>query len=190
MPSSAQEVGETDRERVTADRFFQVLLRRPRPGTALDRVYGYHVQNGSLDQLIESLDVDDDAPSAGEKAMVLGLIQAQRGKSALAVEAFSKAEKRLPDEAACSFYLGKSLLAVGENERAAAAIQRAIDRGPARNEAVPIFTELGRIYGRAGQNEKAFAVWKQLEAMFPRDARVGGQIARALAEEGNLEEAL
>lgn len=190
LPSSAQEVGETDRERVTADRFFQVLLRRPRPGTALDRVYGYHVQNGSLDQLIESLDVDDDAPSAGEKAMVLGLIQAQRGKSALAVEAFSKAEERLPDEAACSFYLGKSLLAVGENERAAAAIQRAIDRGPARNEAVPIFTELGRIYGRAGQNEKAFAVWKQLEAMFPRDARVGGQIARALAEEGNLEEAL
>lgn len=190
LPSSAQEASNTDRERVTADRFFQVLLRRPRPGTALDRVYGYHVQNGSLDQLIESLDVEDDAPSAGEKAMILGLIQAQRGKSALAVDAFSKAEDRLPNEAACSFYLGKSLLAVGENERAAAAIQRSIDRGPARNEAVPIFTELGRIYGRAGQNEKAFAVWKQLETMFPRDASVGGQIARALAEEGNLEEAL
>ncbi|QDT02593.1 tetratricopeptide repeat protein [Rubripirellula lacrimiformis] len=181
---------ESSKEQITADRFLQVLMRRPRPGTALDRVYGFHVQNGSLDDLIESLTVPPDADSAGQKTMIRGLIQAQRGKSALAAEALATAETRLPKDAACSFYLGKSLLAIGETEKAAAAMQRAIDRGPARNEAVPIFTELGRIYGRAGQNEKALAVWTQLESMFPGDGRVGGQIARTQAEEGNLEEAL
>ena len=55
---------------------------------------------------------------------------------------------------------------------------------------MPIFTELGRIYGRAGQNEKALAVWRKLEALFPGDVRVGGQIARTLAEEGNVQESL
>ncbi|MFK8112804.1 MAG: tetratricopeptide repeat protein [Rubripirellula sp.] len=173
-----------------ADRFLEVLMRRPRPGTALDRVYGYHVQNGSLEELITSLEVDDDAENVGASTMILGLIQSQRGKPALAVRALEKAERLLPNDAACSYYLGKAMLAIGQTESAADAIARSIERKPARNEALPIFTELGRIYGRAGQSEKALAVWKQLEAMFPGDARVGGQIAQTLAEEGNVQEAL
>ena len=139
---------------------------------------------------LNSLDVPDDSENAGEQRMILGLLQSNRGQQALAAEAFKRAEKLLPEDAACSFYLGRSLLAVGQTENAAAAMERAIDRKPVRNEALPIFTELGRIYGRAGQNEKALEVWEKLEALFPGDARVGGQIARTLAEEGNVEGAL
>ena len=178
------------RERLLAERFMTVLMRRPRPGTALDRVYGYHVQNGSLEELMESLDVDADQEDSGVKQMVLGLLQAQRGKHAAACDAFAKAEERLPEDAICSYLLGKSLLAIGRTEEAAAAVERSIERGPARNEALPIFTELGRIYGRAGQREKALEVWTKLEALFPGDAKVGGQIARTLAEDGDLEGAL
>ncbi|MEM9368401.1 MAG: tetratricopeptide repeat protein [Planctomycetota bacterium] len=134
--------------------------------------------------------VPKDAPDAGIKTMILGLIQSHRGKQALAADAFQTAEELLPEDAACSFYLGKSLLAIGQTEKAAAAMQRAIKRKPARVEALPMFTELGRIYGRAGQGEKALDVWNQLEALFPGDARVGGQIARTLAEEGKTEDAL
>ncbi|WP_197455823.1 tetratricopeptide repeat protein [Stieleria neptunia] len=167
-----------------------MLLRRPRPGTALDRVYGFHVQNGSLDDFIASLDVPDDAPDAGRQRMILGLLQAQRGRQALAAEAFAKAESLLGDDYASSYFLGRSLLAVGQTEKAAAALERAIERQPARNEALPIFTELGRIYSRAGQSEKAIEVWQKLEALFPGDTRVGGQIAGTLADEGNVSEAL
>ncbi|MCO8124513.1 tetratricopeptide repeat protein [Stieleria sp. TO1_6] len=188
--SAADESAAIERERVMADRFLQVLQRRPRPGTSLDRVYGFHVQNGSLDEFIDSLDVPDDAEDAGQQRMILGLLQTQRGQQALAAEAFAKAEQLLPDDFAASYYLGRSLLAIGQTEKAAAAIQRAVDRKPPRNEALPVFTELGRIYGRAGQAEKALAVWKQLESLFPGDSRVGGQIATTLAEEGNLDEAL
>ncbi|WP_147869777.1 tetratricopeptide repeat protein [Stieleria maiorica] len=180
----------SEQERATAERFLQVLLRRPRPGTALNRVYGFHVQNGSLDDFIDSLDVPDDAPDAGRKRMILGLLQSQRGRHALAAEAFAKAESLQEDDYASSYYLGRSLLAIGQTEKAAAAIERAIERKPARNEALPIFTELGRIYSRAGQNEKALRVWQKLESLFPGDARVGGQIASTLADEGNVRAAL
>jgi len=89
--------------------------------------------------------------------MILGLIQLQRGKPAVAAEALSEAEQLMSEDAACSYYLGRALIAVGQTEQAAAAMERAIDRRPARNEALPMFTELGRIYGRAGLNDKAIA---------------------------------
>lgn len=189
-PAPSQDSELPDRERVMAEKFLEVLKRRPRPGTALDRVYGFHVQNGSLDDFIGSLDVPDDDPDAGGQRMILGLLQSQRGHEGLAAEAFAKAESLLAEDYAASYFLGRSLLAVGQTEKAAAAMERAIDRKPARNEALPIFTELGRLYGRAGQTEKALEVWQKLEALFPGDVRVGGQIANTLAEEGNLEEAL
>lgn len=178
----------TDRERLTAERYLQVLLRRPRPGVALDRVYGYHVQNDSLDDLEAQLTASD-ANDEGGPQMVWGLIQLQRGRSADAATILAAAESKRPDDAACSFYLGRAYLAVGKTEQAAAAMERAIERGPSRAEALPMFTELGRIYSRAGEREKSLAVWTRLEKLFPGDSRVGGQIARTLAEEGNYAEA-
>lgn len=202
MPPVAMAQGtsvDDERERLTVERFLQVLLKRPRPGTSLDRVYGYHVRSGSLDDLLVALQEPTSEEAAelklndvdeGSGKMVLGLMQLQRGKSAAAVQALKQAEELLLQDAACSYYLGKAHLAIGETELAAAAMERAIDRAPARNEALPIFTELGRIYGRAGAAEKALNVWTRLEKLFPGDSRVGGQIAETLADEGKTEEAL
>lgn len=189
MDSFGQESSQQmDRDRVASDRYLEVLLRRPRPGVALDRVYGYHVQNDSLDELREQL-VDSDESDAGQRQMVWGLIELQRGRSAEAAAILADAESKLVDDAACSFYLGRAYLAIGQTERAAEAMERAIDRDPSRVEAMPMFTELGRIYSRAGEHEKSLSVWTRLESMFPGDTRVGGQIARTLAEEGNFAEA-
>ena len=187
--ASIVETAAEKRERETANKFLQVLLRRPRLGTSLDRVYGYHVQNDSIDEFIDSLTVDDSDPQVGPKTMILGLVQMQRGRSAFAADALAKAENLLPDDAACSFYLGRSLQAIGQTEKAAVALENAISRKPSRSEALPMFTELGRLYGRAGQTEKALGVWKKLEALFPGDHRVGGQIARTLADDGYFQEA-
>ena len=185
-PTSAQDA---DAERLAADRYLQVLLRRPRPGVALDRVYGYHIQNDSLDELEQEL-IDEGGENAGSRKMVWGLLQLTRGRSADAAQILGEAEQLVPQDAACSFYLGRALLAIGKTEQAAEAMERAIERGPARAEALPMFTELGRIYSRAGETDKSLSVWTRLEKLFPGDTRVGGQIARTLADEGNVEAAL
>lgn len=189
---------DAEREQLTADRFLQVLLKRPRPGTALDQVYGFHVRNGSLNELLIALQTPGSEAAIninlrnadpGASIMVLGLLQLHRGKSVAAVKALKQAEALRTNDAVCSFYLGKAHLSVGETELAVAAIERAIKRRPQRNDALPIFTELGRIYGRAGAAKKALDVWTRLEQLFPDDSRVSGRIAATLAEDGNLKEA-
>ncbi|MCA9135481.1 MAG: tetratricopeptide repeat protein, partial [Planctomycetales bacterium] len=190
LPSIAQDSGPVDvRERVAVDRYLQVLLGRPRLGVALDRVYGYHVQNDTLDELQQQLS-DKTAADYDQRQMVWGLVQLQRGRSAEAATILADVESKLTDDAACSYYLGRAYLAIGQTELAAAAMERAITRGPSRAEALPMFTELGRIYSRAGELQKSLSVWTRLEKLFPGDTRVGSQIARTLAEEGNHEQAM
>lgn len=188
----AQDSVAADRERQIAEKFLQVLLRRPSPGTALDRVYGYHIQAGTLDQLMSDLktEADQDGEDAGARYMLLGLLQSHRGNDAESAASFAKAEERRSEDAMASYYHGRALLMVGRTDAAAEAFERAIDRKPARTQALPVFTELGRLYQRSQQNEKALSVWNRLEESFPGDARVGEQIAQTLADEGQDEAAL
>ncbi len=44
---------EDERERQAMERFLSLLEKSPRRGTSLDRVYGYHVERGTLDALIK-----------------------------------------------------------------------------------------------------------------------------------------
>ena len=54
--SSNEESEEDKKERITAERFLELLKKKPRLGTALDKVYGYHVSRGSLDSLTATLE--------------------------------------------------------------------------------------------------------------------------------------
>lgn len=194
-PSCWAQEASPDLQGRIAERFMQVLMRRPSPGTALDRVYAYHVQSGTLDDLLidlQSQDGPDDPadPDAGARYMILGLLQMQRGREVDALDALAKAERLRPDDAMVSFYYGKALLSVGKIDDAALALERATQRRPPRNEALRVFTELGRLYQRGQQSEKALSVWRRLEELFPGDARVAEQIAQTLSEEGEQEAAL
>lgn len=188
--AASSETPEEAKERVTAERFLDLLKKRPRLGTALDKVYGYHVGRGSLDAFAESLAKDSDAANDGNSWLILGMVQMRRGQDAQAAIALEKAEAQLPNEALASYYLGKTLVVLGEVDKAAAAMRRAIDRKPARPDLLAIFQDLGRVYQRTGRNAEALEVWKQLEAQFPGDAQVREQIASILAEEGATQAAL
>src|SRR6185312_7831454 len=122
--------------------------------------------------------------------MIIGLLESQRGKDAAAVAAFRQAEANLSTNAMAPYYLGQSLVLVGQPETAAEAFERAITRKPIRNDLLDIFQALGRVYQRAQRTDKALDVWNRLEKLFPDDARVQEQIATTLVEEGQFEQAL
>jgi tetratricopeptide (TPR) repeat protein len=137
---------EEERERLIQERFLGVLEKNPRRGTALDRVYGYHVERGSLDALIRRYtERTKKTPTDGTAWMVLGLLEAQRGRDAQAVAAFRQAETQAKDNALASFYLGQSLVLVGQPDAAAEAFERAIARKPARADLLDAFQALGRV---------------------------------------------
>lgn len=182
-----EESVDQQRERALAARFLTVLRISPRLGTALDKINGYHVGRGSLQAFSESLEQEATKSNDGSTWAILGMVQMQRGQDALAVEALRKAEQQDAQAALASFYLGRSLVLLGEVDEAAEAMQRVIEKKPARADMLQIFKELGRIYQRTGRNKEALSVWEDLEAKFPGDLGVQEQIASILAEEAALE---
>jgi len=56
QPPSTQSIDEEiARQKQIADRFLAVLERNPRRGTALDKTYGFHVENGTLESFLNEL---------------------------------------------------------------------------------------------------------------------------------------
>ncbi|MEQ1824309.1 MAG: DUF1583 domain-containing protein [Pirellula sp.] len=180
------ELSEEEAKQVQAtDRFLKVLEKSPRRGTALDRVYGHHVEFGSLDGFIAKLqDRTTKDPKDSDAWMLLGLFESQRGADAAAVEAFSQASTLRPNDPMAPYYLGQSLLRIGQSAEAVTALERALERKPARNDLLEIFQQLGRVHQRAQRTDDALKVWQRLETLFPDDPRVLEQIAVTLAEEG------
>lgn len=189
--ASAAEDAEEARERRNMERFLLLLEKSPRRGTALDRVYGYHVERGTLDGLIRSYeDRVSKTPTDGVGWLLLGLFESQRGRDAAAVNALRRAEESRRDDPLPPYYLGQALVLVGQPEDAASAFERALARKPRRSDLLEIFQALGRVYQRAQKTKDAMDVWSRLEALFPDDPRVREQIAAALADEGQPELAL
>ena len=176
------------------ERFLAVSWSRdPRRGTALERVYGYHVERGTLDALLKSYrDRASKDPVDGLPPLLIGLIESQRGRDSAAVAALRDAERLRPDDPLASYYLGQALVLVGQPGPAAEAFERALTRKPSRTDLLEIFSALGRAHhGAAGRkNDQAAAVWARLEALFPDDPKVREQVASSLAEEGQAAPAL
>jgi tetratricopeptide (TPR) repeat protein len=182
---------EEAKQAAIAQRFASILEKNPRRGTAFDRVYGFHVEFGSLDKYVAELrERAGEEGNKGAASMILGLIEAHRGADANAVDAFRAAESQRPDDPLPAYYLGQSLLLIGQPQEAVEALERAIERKPERADLLEIYQQLGRMHQRAQRDDEALKVWARLEAQFPNDPRVLEQIAAAQVDEGKFVEAL
>src|SRR4051812_34373511 len=77
--AEASPLADEERDRKVMERFLSLLEKTPRRGTALDRVYGYHVERGTLDSFVKRFEdrVAKD-PKDGNAWLILGLIESQR----------------------------------------------------------------------------------------------------------------
>ncbi len=192
--ANAQANAEEQKEKLAADKFLDLLIKKPATGTALDRVFGYHVERGTVARLIDGLTertkLSSNLDEIGRHWFLIGLLQLQRGEDAQAVQALAQAESFLKDNALAAFHHGQALQLVGNTDGAAAAFEAAIQRKPARNDYLNIARELGRLYQRAGRAEDALRIWNDLEKTFPGDDSVRQRIATTLVEEGDVAGAL
>ena len=190
--AAQNETAEDERRAVANnDRYLSHLQRRPREGTAFDRVYAFHIDRGTLQQYVESLSQQAAADDAdGVASLLQGMIELRRGRDAAARTAFERAEKLRSTDPIPSWYLGRALVAIGESDHAAEALERSLERDPERAELAEIYQLLGRIYQRSRKSEEALGVWQRFETTFPNDERVQQQIITILTEEQQLPEAL
>lgn len=144
-PGRAQDAADDSAEQKVMERFQAVLEKTPRRGTALDRVYGYHVEHGTLDALVKRYDDRAKADKDdGAAWLLLGLIEARRGRDAAAVAALREAERTRPTDPLPPFYLGQALVLVGQPDTAVEAFERALTRKVVRADLLEIYQAIGR----------------------------------------------
>ena len=175
-------------ENKSLERFEAVLLRSPKKGIALDKVYEAHIQRGDLDEYLQQLESKAVANStiAANHYAVIGLLESQRSRDLPAIAWLKKAEELAPNEPMLSFYVAQSEVFAGRTSDAIESFQRAIGKNPTKLDRLPIEESLARLYLRTQQRDKAETVWKRLEASFPNDLLVQERIAQLNQSEGNL----
>jgi len=173
--------------RLHAERFLEVLRRRPSFGTALQRVSDFHLERGTLDELIRELSThSNDTPDQ----LIAGMLEVHRGQGEEAVSLLEEVERQRPNDPVASQTLARAFQDAGNTDSAIAAFERAVERRPPKSDLRTIYQSLARLYQRAGFPDRALDVWKQLESAFPQDRLIQEDVAARLQESGQLEAAL
>ncbi|MEO2036631.1 MAG: tetratricopeptide repeat protein [Planctomycetaceae bacterium] len=189
--SSPLQPGDVDTERRHADRFLDLLKRRPSFGTALERVGAFHVERGTLDELVS--DLRGAPPLHSDSAvqhLIAGMLQIQHGQGADAVSLLENVELRRSTDPVVSQALALALRDAGEIAAAISAFERALKKQPTKLDRRKIYKDLARLQHRTGNTNQSLKVLQQLEAEFPGDRAVREDVARRLQQDGQLQPAL
>lgn len=187
-PTPASDVAN---EQMLAERFWGILIKNPRRGTALDRVCDHYAQSGQMDSLLEKAENMIQSDPENAKAWLLaGLIHDRLGNDPEAINAYQKAMVLDTSDVLSPWYLGEILLGEGELNKAINALEEAKNRKPHHRDLLEIMQTLGRAYARNLQIQQATEVWKGLESLFPDDQDILVQIAEILEEEQQYDQAL
>ena len=167
------------------ERFLAVLEKTPRRGTALDRVYGYHVERGSLDAFLKAY--RDKVAADPKDGDVLAAHRPRRGPArprlggGRGLDAGRSRPARTTRSPPITWARPSSSSA--SPTRRPRRSSGPWPGSPRRADLLDVYQALGRVHQRAHRNDKALAVWDRLEKAFPDDPRVQEQIAHALADE-------
>ena len=120
---------------IVADRYLTILLDHPRRGVAFDRWYRLHLDAGRLDELVSSLDRDENADGFATQ-ILLGFVSERRGNLSGAWSAYEAAERIDSTQFVAPYSLGLLHLREGRHAAAAECLSRGdgaggIDRGKA-----------------------------------------------------------
>ena len=192
----------TAAQKATADKFLQLLLSRPQPGTALDKTVEYYQSIGELDALSQRIksqatEAQTTQPEAAARQwLAVALIAQSQARWLESIELLRQA----PDVAQHRWAIGQAQAVAGEQlqrwpaivEVLQPLIDQAIDQpGQANAESViEGARRLAKAYARVGQSDKAIQVWQKLEARLGRDEQIATRLASMAADEGELEFAI
>lgn len=167
-------------------RYVELLERQPKYGTVFDKIYSQHAERGSLDEFVARYRQQmKSASSNNTAAFIVGLIELQRGRDSDAVAALRAAESARPEDALVSLTLSRALLLIGDLDEATRAFDRALAKKPNRLDVLDAALFFGQSLLRANRLTDADRIWKQLDQLFPNDARVQERLAVTLSTGGD-----
>lgn len=169
-----------------AEKYHQMLLKRPQPGLVYDRFYSAWMEAGTADSLVEFL---RQRTSTTADLLVLAIFHDQRGNEAEALKAYTSALER--DQTNVRAWLQRAKLeARMMNFEAALKSLAAAEKGGADAE---LGREIGQLRGRwllrTGKPEAALQAWRNLVKANANDEDLVEEVVDLQLDEGLFAEA-
>lgn len=168
-----------------ADRYEQMLVRSPEPGTALDKVIDwYATSGGGLEVLKERW--AQAAPASPSYLLLQGLLAERLRTPEAARDFYQQAMKASDDPAAGAKLLAALETTEGQFPAAATAYQIALaSESLAPIDRMEIMRSLALLYQRSFDDEKASEVWKEALKRFPDDPYILEEAGEAFLTAGD-----
>ncbi len=166
-------------------RYEEVLVRRPEPGTAFDRVRAHFQTGPGMEALVDRWTSAHtgaaDPKSKAAWATLLGILYQEQGNQQLAAEWFAAALEIDPSLTPTRISLGAMTANAGDFDRAIAILQAGIpNEDPARADP-ELIRQLALTLERDFRSAEAIALWESVAAQEGADAFTLEEAAEALA---------
>ena len=176
-------------ERAAAERYEQILRRRPQMDAPFDKLYEFHSRQGTIAELCQRLELTAESQGDGNLFQLLGLFQLRQGMHDDAIGSLTRAENLLPKEPSVSLYRSRALTLKRQYDLALAALKVTVDRKPSQAMALEILKELRTLKDREVDRQVVVELLANLETQFSNSPQVIEKLADCLIEFGQPEAA-
>ncbi|MCX6851289.1 MAG: tetratricopeptide repeat protein, partial [Verrucomicrobia bacterium] len=174
-----------------AQRYLDILLKRPQPGTLFERFYAAWMEEGTAAELQQHLQArSEQANASATDHLILAIFLAHNGNDAAALTAYRAALKLNPDNASAWIELSRIEARMPDFAAALKSLDQAAATKPEATQTMEISKLRGRALLRLGQSDEALKVWKTLAATHADDEDLNEEIIDLLVDEGQFESAL
>jgi hypothetical protein len=174
-----------------AQRYLDILIKRPQPGTIFERFYAAWLEESSASELGDFLEARTKlAAATAADHLLLAVFNSHRGDDRAALAAYEAALKIDPSNA--SAWIERSRLEARALDFAAAL--QSLDAAAKAQPDAASAMEIGKLRGRAllrlGRNNEALRTWTELAAAHAGDEDLSEELIDLLTDEGQYEAAL
>ena len=177
-------------------RYKQMLKRKPKEGSAFDRLYQLYLEGAGLDAMISDYEAEAQArPDDPNARLVLGHIYKRIGKDAETVAAYQRAVELAPNNYYPHFALGQMYAVLRRHEDAISELTKAAElseqsQSVAPNELTTIYKTLGRAYFRRDRVDKAIEAWQKISELDPQNIFARIELADLFREQELYDQAI
>lgn len=174
-----------------AQRYLDILSKRPQPGTLFERFYAAWLEEGTVAEMQRFLEAQAAATGAPATAhLILAIFHAHRGNDPEALLCYQTALRLSPQNAGAWIECSRIEARMLDFAAALQSLDQAEGAKPQDQQKAEIGKLRGRALLRLGKSDEALAVWKALASAHSDDEDLQEEIIDLFVDEGQFEAAL
>ena len=177
-------------------RYKQMLQRKPKEGSAFDRLYQLYLEGAGLEAMVADYEAEAQAsPNNPNAQLILGHIYKRLGKDAKTVAAYQRAVDLASNDYYPHFALGQMYAVLRRHEDAISELTKAAElseqsQSVALNDLTTIYKALGRAYFSRDRVDEAIEAWRKISELDPQNIFARIKLADLFREQELYDQAI